>query len=70
MVWLCDPRFSWSGIGLWDDRQAGPCMGPVHGMVHGILGLSYLFGVPESVTSLWGGCYMKWIFGILSVCMY
>ena len=45
-------RASWAvhGIGAW-----------VHGMVHGILGLPYLFGVPDPVTSLWGGCYMKWI---------
>ena len=39
------------GMGAW-----------VHGMVPGgILGLLYLLGVPEPVTSLMGGCHMKWI---------
>ena len=35
-------------MGAWHDAW-------VHGMVHGILGLT----VPEPVTPLWGGCYMK-----------
>ena len=28
-------RFHWAGIWVWDDRQAGPCMGPVHGWCMG-----------------------------------
>ena len=36
----------------------------VHGMVLGVGGLPYLFGVPDPVTSLLGCCYMKWIFDI------
>ena len=46
------------------------CMGAWHGgLALGVL--FYYFGVPvlglpEPVTSLMGGCYMKWIFGIFN----
>ena len=51
-----------TGFGFWLTGKLGRawhrCMGGawVHGMVCGIFGLPYLFGVPEPVTSLLGGC--------------
>ena len=35
----CSPdayRFSWGGIWVWDDGQAGPCMVSVHGWCMGV----------------------------------
>ena len=61
----CSPdgyRFRWAGIWVWDDGQAGPCMGLVHGCMAWCMafgGCSISLGVPEPVTWLMGGCYMK-----------